>query len=66
MSERKVSDDDLAMLKWFQQERGDMTRDANFEKMLPDLEREQPALIMAWRNYLAAKEIFNAIVDRLP
>ncbi len=54
------------MIRYFWEEKGDLERNADWENVIPILERECPQIVKAWRDYIAARAILDAVVKSLP
>jgi hypothetical protein len=60
----------LDMLVYFWEEKGDVTRYCEWERMQPELQRKYPEIIKAWNDYLASRRTLTAVLhyalDHLP
>jgi len=56
---------DLDMVRYFWQEKRDITRWCEWESKLPDFERERPEIPAAVRALIAAERTLNAICESL-
>ena len=61
----KLTEQDLNMLKYFWQEKEDLERFTDFEKLKPLLEKEKPEVLKAWNNYKSSKKILDIIIDNI-
>ena len=61
----KLTEQDLNMLKYFWQEKEDLERFIDFEKLKPLLEKEKPEVLKAWNNYKSSKKILDIIIDNI-
>lgn len=61
----KIEEEDYDMLQYFHEEKGDMTRYAQWDALLPLLKVKHPELITAMRNLRAARRTLDAIVANL-
>jgi len=61
----EMEEGDYDMLRYFHEEKGDMTRYAQWDALLPLLKKKHPELITAMRNLRAAKRTLDAIVANL-
>lgn len=66
MTQTTITPEDLLMLRYFWQEKGDLTRYVRWEALVPVLERERPEVIAAHRNLIEARRTLDAIIDALP
>ena len=60
-----LSNEDIRMIKYFWEERGDLERWVSWLEKVPLFEKECPELIKAWRDYLMSKRILDIIVESL-
>lgn len=56
-----LSKDHLRSIAYFWLEKGDPIRYCAWDEILPLLERDEPAFMQAWRNYLAADKTLNLV-----
>jgi len=61
----KLTEQDLNMLRYFWQEKEDLERFIDFEKLKPLLEKEKPEVLKAWNNYKSSKKILDIIIDNI-
>lgn len=61
----KITDQQLNDIKYFWENKGDLERLSGFEEMMPDLEREYPEIIKAWRDYKASIKILDAVIWKI-
>ncbi len=54
--------DDLKMIRYFWEEKEDIERYVGYEEILPDLERDYPAIVKAWKDYKASRDILSAVI----
>ena len=60
-----LTEQDLDMLKYFWQEKEDLERFTDFEKLKPLLEKEKPEVLKAWNDYKAYKKILDIVMDNI-
>jgi len=63
--QRKVSTEDLRMIQYFWQEKGDLRRYCGWEEIQEDLQAQFPAIYDAWQRYRTAVETLNIVVGAL-
>lgn len=55
----KITEEELAELKYYWEEKEDLERYSEFESIKEDLQEEYSNLLKAWENYKYAKHILN-------
>lgn len=60
-----ITEEDLQMVKYFWQDKGDVKRWCDWEKRLPDFERERPEIPAAVRALVVAERTLDAICESL-
>jgi hypothetical protein len=61
----ELTEQDLDMSKYFWQEKEDLERFTDFEKLKPLLEKEKPEVLKAWNDYKAYKKILDIVMDNI-
>lgn len=61
LEQREYNEDDLNMIRYFWEEKGDIFRYASFEDIEVSVRRDFPQLFEAWDNYLKSIENLNNI-----
>jgi len=61
----KLTEQDLYTLRYFWQEREDLERFTDFEKLKPLLEKEKPEVLKAWNDYKTSKKILDIVMDNI-
>jgi len=61
----KLTEQDLSSLQYFWQEKEDLERFTDFEKLKPLLEKEKPEILKAWNDYKASKKILDIVMDNV-
>ena len=61
----QVTIEDLNTLRYFWEDKADITRWVGFEKLLPALEQEYPEILKAWKDYQTADRTLTAILRGL-
>jgi len=61
---RPLTEDELSDLWWAWKEREDLTYAGWFEARIPSLERDYPELVKAWRDYQAAQEQMDRVMEQ--
>ena len=59
---KKITEDDIRMVKYFWDEKGDVKRWAEWNEHLADFEKEFPELVKVVQDYDMAKKILNAVI----
>ncbi len=60
-----ITDEDLRVIQYFWEEKGDLTRWAHWEEKLPLLREKYPELVYAWEDHVKAEVLLNFIVKEL-
>lgn len=58
----EITYEDLGMISYFWTEKGDPESWSGWEKTLPALEREYPAVVKAWKDYKTAEQMLDAVM----
>jgi len=61
----KLTDEQKDMLRYFWEEKGDITRYCEFEELKPIIQEEYPELLKAWYDYQASIKIMDAVCKSL-
>jgi hypothetical protein len=61
----KLTEQDLDTLRYFWQEKEDLERFTDFEKLKPLLEKEKPEVLKAWNDYKTSKKILDIVMDNI-
>lgn len=61
----KLTEEQISYLKYFWEERGDIERYCDFEKLKPQIQEQFPELLKAWYDYKASIKIMDAVVESL-
>jgi hypothetical protein len=60
-----ITEEDKVMLKYFWEEKEDIERYCNFEKIKPELEKKYPEILRAWNDYQVSKNILSALIKNM-
>jgi hypothetical protein len=60
-----VTEDDINMIDYFINQKGDITRWCHWEKRKEEIEKEYPELIAALNNLTIAERTLNAVVKNI-
>ena len=60
-----LTEEDKLMIRYFWEEKGDLTRWASWETKLPEIEKELPLLVDALRRLDMAKQMIDIVVENL-
>jgi hypothetical protein len=60
-----LTEEHKSMLKYFWEEKGDIERYCDFEKLKPIIQEEYPELLKAWYDYKTSIRTMNAICNSL-
>ena len=61
----QLKDEDISMLKYFWEEKGDIKKYCEFNDLLPILREEHPEVIIALENYENSLKILNNVIKAL-
>lgn len=61
----KLTEEQKDMLKYFWEEKGDITRYCDFEELIPKIQQEYPELLKAWYDYQASIKILDLVVNSI-
>ena len=61
----KITEEDLNLIRYFWEEKGDLTRWHAWEEKSASLWKEYPVLMSAWEQYIRAYTVLNAVVKDL-
>lgn len=61
----KLTEQDLDTLRYFWQEKEDLERFTDFEKLKPLLKKEKPEVLKAWNDYKTSKKILDIVMDNI-
>ena len=61
----KLTEQDLDSLQYFWQEKQDLERFTDFEKLKALLEKEKPETLKAWNDYKTSKKMLDIVMDNL-
>lgn len=61
----KLTKQELNDLVYFWQNKGDLERFTNFEKLKPKIENEYPEILKAWNDYKTSIKIMNSVMDSI-
>lgn len=64
MEEEKLQEH-LNMIRYFWEEKGDITRYYAFEELKPILQERYPALLKAWNDYKASIQLMDFVTKSL-
>ena len=65
VKQRPVEESDIAMLKYFQEEKGDMTRYCDYENIKEDLDKNYPEISKSFKDFKDSKAVYNSIMKNL-
>lgn len=65
MENLTLTEQHLTMLRYFWEEKGDIERYCEYNKILPILEKERPEVVKAWNDYKVSIRTMNAIMKSL-
>lgn len=57
-----IDPNDMAMLVYFWEEKGDIERYAGFEDIKPDLQAEYPEVLKVWNDYITARLVVTSVL----
>lgn len=57
-----ITRSDLDMLVYFWEEKEDVTRFVDWERMQPGLQEKYPEIIKAWNDYQASRRMLTAVL----
>ena len=60
----KLTDEDKSLIRYFWEEKGDITRFGSWEKVKPALRREFPEILKAWEDLNTAKRTLSRLVKK--
>lgn len=63
---RLATDGDLAMLRYFHENRGDMTRYVGWEEIKDDFKARYPHVFDAWERHASAERTLDILIQELP
>ena len=61
----KLTDEQKSMLRYFWEEKGDITKYCEFEKLKPAIHEEHPELLKAWYDYQVSIKIMDVVCKSL-
>ena len=61
----KITKDEIVMLQYFWEEKGNIERYIGFEVLKPKLEKQFPEVLKAWNDYKASERILDAVMSTL-
>ena len=61
----ELTEEDISMLKYFWEEKGDIERYTAFKELKPIIQEHHPELLKAWSDYKASIKIMDAVVNSL-
>jgi len=61
----KLTEEQISDLKYFWEEKGDIERYCDFEKLKPQIQEQLPELLKAWYDYKASIKIMDAVIKSL-
>jgi len=61
----KLTDEQRSMLRYFWEEKGDLSAYCDFEELKPAIRKECPELLWAWQDYLKSVKNLDAICRSL-
>lgn len=64
-NQRKITEDDISVLKYFWFEKGRLDGNSSFDQVKEDLKKSHPEIWKAWKDYKKSKEIFNNIMKNI-
>ena len=64
-AQRPIKEEDITMLKYFWEEKGDMTRYCDYEEIKEDLDKNYPEISKAYKDYIASKAVYKSIMSNL-
>ena len=62
---KELTQEQIDDLRYFWQEKGNLERYCDFEKLKPQIEKQLPLLFKAWNDYKLSIENLNMVVDNL-
>lgn len=62
---KKLTEEQISLLKYFWEEKGDIEKYHGFEKLKPQIQEQFPELLKAWQDYKASIKIMDAVVESL-
>jgi hypothetical protein len=60
-----LTEEQIILLKYLWEDRGDLDRYCDCEKLKPQIQEHLPELLKAWYDYKASIKIMNAVVKSL-
>lgn len=61
----ELTKQDINDLQYFWQEKQDLERFVDFERLKPLIQEKKPELIKAWNNYKASVKILDLVIENL-
>ena len=61
----KLTEEQIYILKYFWEEKQDIERYCDFEKIRPDIQEKCPELLKAWNDYNLSIKNMDAIINSL-
>ena len=62
----KMTMEDLRMVKYFWEEKEDISRWCDWEKRKEIIRKEAPEIVKAWEDYYTSRRILYAVVESIP
>jgi len=62
MKKRKATDEDLSMLRYFWEEKGDIECYCDFGEIKEDLKKNHPHIWKAWKKHKESIKVLNKIL----
>jgi hypothetical protein len=61
----KLTDEQKSDIRYFWEEKGDISRYCDFEELKPIIQEEYPELLKAWYDYKASIKIMDVVIKSL-
>lgn len=60
-----LTDEQLQSLKYFWEEKQDLERYIDFERLKPQIKKEHPEILKAWNAYKESIKTMNSVINAL-
>jgi hypothetical protein len=65
METKELTEDQIYYIKYFWEEKGDIERYNDFERLKPQIQKQFPELLKAWYDYKASIRIMDAVIKSI-
>lgn len=64
-NEENLNESEISLLKYFWQEKQDLDKFSNFEKLKPKIQNQYPILLKVWENYKLYNKLMDIVINSL-